>query len=369
MAGRVPGALNDPAALDTTTLWIGTSTAELGGSGHGIERVRVNDSSAPKHEPPIPAHSPSFLAAHPALPVLYAVEESTGNLVVLDVARESVRWLGPPQYACELPCHIHVDPRGRYLVVSGWGDGTIALFDLSPDGRPLLRDRVGLEGTVPPRAHSATTVREGKIATVDIANDSICFWRLDETEGMVSEYALDLPAMSGPRHLKVHGDGLVYVVTEYSGCVFVLRAGRAGRFTIAGSAPLRPHGTWSRTDLAAEITITDLGSATFAHVGVRGSDTIVTMRVAPNRTDLVAIDEVSCHGITPRHHTTVGSRLYVANRASNSIAVFQLGPSGLPTHRGDVDVGSPSCVVVMNDDVPAGPLRRGDSLGARIRHS
>ena len=67
----------------------------------------------------VEAHSPSFLAVHPSLPVVYAVGEQAQTV---QAYRRSGAFglepVGPARTAGEAPCHVAVDPFGRFLTVA-----------------------------------------------------------------------------------------------------------------------------------------------------------------------------------------------------------------------------------------------------------
>ena len=82
-----------------------------------------------------PLPSPSWLAAHPSLDVVYAAHEGAGAIAAyerIDALR--LRPLGRSLRVGESPCHIAVAPDGAYLVVSCYGDGRVVRVSLGEHG-------------------------------------------------------------------------------------------------------------------------------------------------------------------------------------------------------------------------------------------
>src|SRR5688572_16210627 len=82
-----------------------------------------------------PCPSPSFLAMHPTLPVLYAVSEQEGGALVafhLGEAEEAraIKTGGSS------PCHVAVHPGGAIAAVANYADGSVALVGLDTGGLP-----------------------------------------------------------------------------------------------------------------------------------------------------------------------------------------------------------------------------------------
>ena len=79
--------------------------------------------------------SPSWLAAHPTLDVVYAAHEGAGTVAAYrrsDVLR--LLPIGRPLAVGDSPCHIAVAPDGTFMVVSCYGDGRVVRVALRDDG-------------------------------------------------------------------------------------------------------------------------------------------------------------------------------------------------------------------------------------------
>src|SRR3954447_20330474 len=130
-------------------IYVGAYTPE-GQAGIGCFRPDPATGALAEAHPAMAAADPSFLAVSPSGDSLYAVSESGDG--VLAFARTdgllsslSVEWTGGAE-----PCHLAVDPSGRFLVTANYGDGTVSVHPLSADGSlGRRRDLLTLRGSGP----------------------------------------------------------------------------------------------------------------------------------------------------------------------------------------------------------------------------
>ncbi|MDU0345542.1 beta-propeller fold lactonase family protein [Microbacterium sp. KSW2-29] len=303
--------------------------------------------------------------------------------------------LGAPIDAGAAVCHVAVAPDTSFLVASCWGDGRVVRMDLDAAGRPsrpviaaaatdpyessaeegtlstgarvsgavvpdlaaaarALREAAGEEyahlipayddvpetdaeseeavaGARVSRAHQATFLPGGLVATTDMGLDLVRIWRT-VPGGLRPVQDVVLPKGSGPRHGLWHPSGHFYVVTELSREVFVLATDREGRWHVRSGEQLL--GTLE-TDTAAELSMGRDGSALYA--GVRGSDTVgvLAVRGAGESLQLTALAETGTHW--PRHHLVVDDTLLVAGQLADEIVSLPLdartGVPGRVRHR------------------------------------
>jgi 6-phosphogluconolactonase (cycloisomerase 2 family) len=340
-----------PAVADRVALWVGAYTADMDGGGEGIVALGIGQDGAYEVLGSATAiESPSFLALHPSQPVLYAVSEGTERVHAFryDEGNGELSALGPAGVASSLVCHVAVDPDGAFLVASCWGDGSVLVFELEPDGS-LSRRHQGIASEDPygqgrqSRAHSCLMLGEGRMVTAEMGHDLIRRWRFTRRDGLESLGAIELPRGSGPRHFAQTAEGVVYLNTEYTSEVAVL-APVAGdpMLALRGMFPVSTGGH-QPDDAAAEICLDPSGQ--HLYVGVRGSNRICRLTLGDDGLP-APLDEFPCGGDWPRHHCIDGDRLLVALQRSDAIAVFKLGPDGRveqPPAR--LSTGSPTCLL------------------------
>ena len=383
--------------------WVGAYAPDAG-SAEGIGILQAGDADSVWASGPLgmvgtavaAPGSPSWVASHPHLDVLYAALESDGAVQAYRRTGEtSLAPFGAPVPAGEAVCHVAVAPDGSFLVASCWGDGRVVRIALDAAGRPsapeiavaasdphggapeasvvetgarvsgavvpdlaaaarALRDAAGEEfGHLVP-AYDALPETDAESeeaaagARVSRAHQTIALPRglfattdmgLDLVRfwrstgvGLRLVHEVALPKGSGPRHGLWHPSGHLYIVTELSREVFVLAPDAEGRWRIVSGEPLL--GTLDG-DTAAELCASRDASTLYA--GVRGSDTIgvLAVRGAGESLQLTALAEAGTHW--PRHHVVVNDTLLVAGQLADEIVSLPLdartGVPGRVRHR------------------------------------
>jgi 6-phosphogluconolactonase (cycloisomerase 2 family) len=354
-------------------IWTGSYTADSGGSGAGIGAVAAAaDGTLHWLGVAAAADSPSFLAVHPSLPVVYAVAEQARTVRAYRRAGAfGLEPAGPAWPAGDAACHVAVEPSGRFLVVCCWGDGQVLFYGLDADGGITARtaaaesrdpygdssDGGSSDGDAterqerPSRAHAALMLADGRVMTTDLGHDLLRIWSVRSGPGPglalgpILEHEVVLPQGSGPRHLVQHPGGNVFVVTEYSIEVAVaelspdsgdFRLGFVGPATAGGALP---------GDSAAEIALAAGGR--HAYVGVRGSNRVSVLEVGAGGAALRPVADVPSGGNWPRHHLVRDGFLHVAHERSGDVVTFPLdAESGLPGVAADLlHVASPTALV------------------------
>ncbi|OUE08961.1 6-phosphogluconolactonase [Clavibacter michiganensis] len=268
--------------------------------------------------------------------MLYAVGEAAGRVEAFRRAPGgALQWAGGQPSGGAGPCHLHVVD--GFLLTSHYGDGTVAVHPIQPDGG--LGEAVQLltaEGSGPrpqqdgAHAHSTLHVGGGTVLSADLGTDTVHVHalrdgRLDRVAGVA------LPPGTGPRHLALLASGRVLVVGELDGTLHALE-GADGTWRIAASTSCAA--VPDARDSAAEVQVSADGRR--AYVGLRGSERIAVVAIAPDGA-LAPFADFDCGGAVPRHHVLVDDRLHVANQGSGTVASFRLDPAtGLPTGAPDV---------------------------------
>ncbi|GAB2737737.1 lactonase family protein [Arthrobacter bambusae] len=350
--------------IDGTLIWAGAYTADSDGNGMGIGAVAAReDGSIAWLGTAVEAPSPSFLAVHPALPVVYAVAEAAQTVrAYRRTGLFGLEPLGEAWPAGAAACHVAVDPSARFIVVNCWGDGNVLLYGLDDDGgitsrfaAPPAKDPhasvdggidIATGGARVSRAHASLMLEDGRIMTTDLGFDLVRVWNYFPDTGLLKDHEVALPVGSGPRHLVQHPSAdAVFVVTEYSIEVVVLLPGADGRFALHRRGPATAGGA-ADGDAAAEIALSP--DNRFVYTGIRGSNRISVLAVEGSGTRLRPVADVPSGGDWPRHHLVRDGWLHVAHERSNQVTTFALDhATGIP---GDVldqlNTGSPTALVI-----------------------
>ncbi|MFC7545776.1 lactonase family protein [Plantactinospora sp. GCM10030261] len=333
---------------------IGCYTAEGGGRGEGIVAARRDPDSGALDVLGTVATtpSPSFLARHPTLPVLYAVNEvSEGTVSAWTVgAGGRLTALGVRATGGEDPCHLAVDPAGRHLFVANYGSGSVTVLPLDPAGAPGERTDLLVHhghGSDPerqesPHVHMVAPDGAGLYA-VDLGTDAVYRYELDVSSGrLVPGGRTTVGAGTGPRHLARHPDGRRWYLTgELDRSVAVLDRDGTGRLHERTRLPASERTGHVQP---AEIVVDRDGRRLY--VSNRGVGTVAVYDLSTDEPPQYRT-EVDTGGEWPRHFALLDQHLYVADERAHQVVGFVVDPvTGVPARSGEpVEVPSPTCVV------------------------
>ena len=322
--------------------------------------------------PVLEAETPSYLALHPAGHVLYVThdppqpggEPRPGSISSCLLSPSgALDFAGRRSTHGEGPCHIGIDPAGRFALVTNYRTGNVAVFPVGPDGG--LREAsavvqhagssahpVRQQG---PHPHSATLDPDGRFAIVaDLGTDRMMVYRFDSDRGRMVHHRPPWTSVSpgaGPRHFAFHPNGRFgYVVSELKSevTVFAFDAG-GGVLTPIQTVPMLPPGESGRPNLGAHVALTPDGSLLLA--SNRGHDSLAIFHVESTTGRLDPKDVVSTGGRTPRHFalTPGGEFVIVANQESDGLVTFAVDSlAGILTPVGEgPDVPAPVCVAIL----------------------
>lgn len=355
-----------------TTLWIGTYPAEgVGapvGHGEGLWRLALEHGTLSNPAQVTTQAAPSFVASHPTLPLLYAVEDGVPTALSVLAVADGEREVARVDIGGEYGCHVLVAPDAAALYVSNYGTGEITVVRLADDGLPAdapvqvwahlgSGPRLGRqEGS---HAHFACMSPDGEYVLVaDLGTDEIRRYRVAEG-GLLSDQgiAATLPQGSGPRHIAVRGE-LLYVVCELDHTLRTLRWDRPSACAeVIAEQPttLSAHRTGDTT-YDAHIAVVPGAAGDVLLLSVRGADVISVFDVAPEGelTYRAALDV----GYWPRHFAVVDDSLVVAVEKGHEVRAYALDDvvalppesecgalATLPYSR--VGVTSPGCVATL----------------------
>jgi 6-phosphogluconolactonase (cycloisomerase 2 family) len=300
------------------------------------------DGSLEDHGLATVAESPSFLTRSGDM--IYAVGEGAPSVSAFRIHGDELRFNGTQDAAGPQPCAVAVLGDRSLLVAACYGDGTIDVHPLGPEGAILktgqsLRGegkgtRINQDG---PHAHDVLQVDASRVLTTDLGTDDVFVHDFDG-ELLTRTGSVKLPTGSGPRDLLLHPSGTVWVLTELSHEIYTLSG---ADFSIIGKVALPGAEV---DDNAAALALTTDGR--FAYAGLRGSDTIAVLAVNQDGTMLTPVGSVSCGGGWPRHLVVDGPHLRVANQLTNQIVTFTIGADGIPVKQSSVSAPSPTYLLL-----------------------
>ncbi len=318
--------------------------AHVRGKASGVGVYRMDPASgALAHAATVdgPAN-PSYLALHPRLPMLYAVEEVKAGMVSafrFDPASGAAVLLNRQPSGGSSPAHLCMDRSGNWLLVANYSSGTVAVLPISDDGSlgaatDMVRHAgrsVHPERQVQAHAHCVAVDPANRFALVaDLGLDKIMIYHLDAGRGALLPHdptSADMQPGAGPRHLAFHSSGRwVYVINELdSTLVTCAYDAAAGRLEPLQRVSTLPEG-FAGTSTTAAVRVAPSGR--FVYGSNRGHDSIVVYAVDPAAGTLTYVEHVSTEGQTPRDFNIdpTGTFLLAANQDSDTITTFRVDP-------------------------------------------
>ena len=273
--------------------------------------------------------NPSFVLPHPALPVLYTVEETVpqGAVHAWALTAEGPRHLGGLPSGGADPCHLMLN--GEHLYAANYTSGSLAAFALNADGgleeRSDLRQHSG-QGPNPDRQEGAhvhfSMALDGEILACDLGQDAV-FRYGNENGKLIERGRIAFPAGSGPRHLAASPllRDRLYCVAELSSQVFALTRTPEG-WRIDQALSLLPHG-FTGENTAAAIHIT--ADARFLLASNRGHDSIAVFPLSPD--GALSAPVLSPCAAQPRDFLLLGEHVIVGSQRDSLIRAYRLDPA------------------------------------------
>jgi len=326
-----------------TLVYVGTQGAE---AGQGVVAARLDPRTGRLTPLGLAAETvrPTWLAAHPVKPLLYAVSEigndgkSQGEVRTFRADRATGKLI-PAGIAASGgggPTHLALDLPTATVLAANFGTGQVAALPiLSDDTLAPVASVVADQGSGPnprqkgPHAHGVVLDPTRRFVLVaDLGADKVFVYRFDKTTRALTpaEPATEaLPPGSGPRHLVFHPDGrFVFVLSELIPEIRVY-GWNAGRLALVQTLSV------AGADKAAvarggEIAVSADGR--FVYASARGEDVIVTYAVDGRSGRLTEIQRLASGGQSPWSFAidTSGRWLLVAHQVSGTVTVLKRAP-------------------------------------------
>ena len=350
-------------------LYVGTYTGE--GGSRGIYSLTLDRETGALRSDGLVAETanPSFLALSPNGRALYAVNELTefagrASGAVTAFARDpktgALTSLGQQASAGGAPCYVTVDRAGRYVLVTNYVGGNVALLPLAKNGAlgaaTAVVQHAGKGPNVQrqdgPHAHCIVLDAVNRFAiAADLGADSLFIYRVDDRRGLLTAAepsAVKLRAGAGPRHLAfAPGWRTLYVVNELDSTLVTFTYDvQRGRLREGQTLATRPAGA-SGENYPADIHVHPRGHTVYA--SNRGDDTLAVFSVARDSGRLALVQSIATGGRWPRNFAIdpAGTHLLVANQRSNSVVGFRIdgGTGRLSPSGARVELPTPVCLL------------------------
>ena len=308
--------------------------------------------------------NPSFLSVSPNKKYVYSVNEE-GNLggvsaFSFNQKTGELKLLNSSSANGDHPCHVEVNPDGKYLVVGNYTGGNLSLFSLNKDGslnpNPQTISHSGKSINAArqekPHVHSVNWAPNNtNLFVPDLGIDKIMHYKLNKATGQleVANPAFTaVEAGTGPRHFTFHPNGkYAYVIQELSSQItaFTVKGMVLEKIETVSTLPI--DNTIDNT--TADIHISPDGK--FLYGSNRGHNSLAIYSINQKNGSLGYIENQSIMGKTPRNFTIdpTGNYILVANQDSNNITIFKRNKSTgklKPTGK-EIKISRPVCLKMI----------------------
>ncbi len=308
---------------------------------------------------------PSFLTTGFANQYIYSVNELGNKLggitsLKLDKNTGEMSKINSEFTQGDHPCHVTIDSKNRYVIVSNYTGGNFKAIPLLKDGsldtintqmiqhtgKSINKDRQDK-----PHVHSAIfSPDEDYLLIQDLGTDQISVYdiSLSKSNNPISlkpNSVFNTAPGSGPRHLTFHPKkSIAYSVQELNGTVNVLKFKNGKLSLMQDISMTNPNET--RKNGAADIHISPDGKYLYASNRGEFNELVIFRIIADGTLSYVATQ--STLGKGPRNFSIdpTGNFLLAANQNSDEIVVFKRDQnSGLLTDTKErIKVGAPVCI-------------------------
>lgn len=360
LATLAPVHAAEPAKPGSVLVYIGTYT---GKKSQGIYVSRLDPATGVMSAPELAGEmiNPSWVTIHPSRKFLYAVGEGGqkgggGAVAGFGIGADGkLTAINAQEPNGKGPCHLAIDATGKTIVVSNYGDGSIASLAIAADGQLAPSAWVDRHPTLgekqKPHGHASEFAPGNKfVLSCDAGIDRIYVYRFDAATGALTAneplFATTV-ADTHPRHLTFSADGrFCYNIDERSLSVtaFTFDA-KLGVLNQIQSIPTIPKDFDGKGGSTAELIMHPSGK--FLYGSNRGHDSIVVYSVDAATGRLTLVGHTSTEGKTPRGFGVdpSGRWLLAGNQGSDTIVQFKIDQAtGALTPTGTrFELGAPVC--------------------------
>ncbi len=332
-------AATSPANADTEYVYVGTLHQQI-----SALRFDVANGELSAIGPVAQGLKSTWVAAHPVLPILYAVDDDRdkeGSITAYKVDRStgSLDPINDVRTGGRGTTFLRFDTPSSTLLGANYNSGSVSSVAVNRDGSlGTLESTIEETGSGPsPRqtsahAHGVTLDPSGRYAFVpDLGSDRVFIYGFDRKTRALTQLdgasprAFVVPPGSGPRRLAFGATGkYAYVLNEISAELMVLRLDASNaQLSLVQSLPLSSEG-FAGAKSGAEMALSKDGR--FIYVEDRGENELVVYRVNPSNGKLAEVQRTPSGGEKPWGFSIdpSGKWLFVANQRSGNVSVFRI---------------------------------------------
>eukprot|EP01119_Soliformovum_irregulare_P011744 TRINITY_DN2974_c0_g1_i1.p1 TRINITY_DN2974_c0_g1~~TRINITY_DN2974_c0_g1_i1.p1 ORF type:complete len:453 (-),score=81.18 TRINITY_DN2974_c0_g1_i1:31-1389(-) len=272
-------------------------------------------------------NQPSFMAFHPTLSVVYAIDESASTVTAYTIGSTgSLTKMNSISSGGSGPAHISVHPSGKWIYTTNYGSGHLSVATTAADGSIGTQIFNEISGT---NAHQAITDPLGKYLFVVCKGSDYIVQYVINSDGTVTRNnpaTCTFPGGSGPRHIAFHPSrNMVYLITELSNQVITLTYTPSTGTLYGAQALSSLPSSFTGGSTGGEIQVSSNGA--FVYASNRGHNSIGIWSVKNDGTLTSVGWETGGGDINVPRHFSInpsGTIMYVANQNGNSITIFSI---------------------------------------------
>ncbi|NRB63520.1 MAG: lactonase family protein [Saprospiraceae bacterium] len=309
--------------------------------------------------------NPSYLTFSPDGATLFAVSEigpdvdTTGFVYSYHqtVTGKFVRVSKQPTIG-HAPCHVRTHPSGRWIIVSNYVGGVVAVYPVSADGKisPPSTILTLTGSTQHPRQesshpHSASFSDNGEeVVICDLGANALWWYDFNLETGSLTPHeprSIFLQKGAGPRHMQiVPNTGKWFIMNELDNTISYLTP-KNNKTEVRATISTLPD-SFSGTSYGADIRFH--GPSASIYASNRGHNSIAHFQL-DKAEELKPIAHYSSGGEFPRHIRISPNQntLFSANQNSDTILMYDIeSNSGKLTQLMSMEVLTPVCIAFSN---------------------
>ncbi len=351
----IVAAFTSVQAQEKYRVYLGTYTGKV---SKGIYQCELNlkDGSLSAATLAGETSSPSFVAFHPNMKFLYAVNEGQAavSAFAIDEKTGNLNFLNSQPSQGGAPCHLVVDPTGRNVLAANYSGGSCICIPIGKDGRLGKASSFQQHEGKKKNGHSIHVDKANKFALCcDLGLDKVIVYAFDAGKGTLTPHgAFDTPKKAGPRHFAWHPDGRTAFINGESDLTIIACDYDADKGTLTQKQVLStlPGDVERKGGSTAETVVHPSGK--FVYVSNRDPyNSIAIFSIDPKSRKLTAVGHQAMGVKTPRNFAIepTGKYMLVANQSGGNVIVFRINQSTgvlIPT-KASVEVPTPVCVRFM----------------------
>lgn len=331
----------------TVPLYIGTYTD---GNSEGIYRMQFNLKTGELSSLQFAAatENPSFIDYSKNKKYLYAVNESSGWVSSFKIQENGLlKFLNKVSSHGDWPCHISLNKSGNKAVVSNYGGGSVAIYNISRDGKLNEASQIFEYHTDEKKSHAhSAQFYNDELFISDLGMNAVYQYQLkNNAYELSSSNIIPMSGNPGPRHFALTKNGqFIYIINEYGSSVTAVKKTGNGFEQIDYDATLDE--AYKGENSCADIHLSK--NEHFLYGSNRGENTIVVFKRNLQNGTIEKIQTMPVHGDWPRNFTLdpSGKFLLAANKKSNNISVFRINSkTGILSFLKSVDAPTPVCLL------------------------